>query len=129
MFRDRLKKIQDAAFMALTVQIGVIINLVVMNLLFDFGWQIWSFGKYLLAINLVIATLYAWAWTMVIYFDAQVEMSNMTRKEIEEKREAKYKAKEQKKQEKIKAKEEQKKAYKGVKEKAFDNINDSRESE
>jgi hypothetical protein len=66
---------------------------------------------------------------MVIYFDAQVEMSNMTREEIEEKREAKYKAKEQKKQEKIKAKEEQKKAYKGVKEKAFDNINDSRESE
>lgn len=129
MFRDRLKKIQDAAFMAITIQVGVIINLIVMNLLFELGWQIWSFGKYLLAINLVIATLYAWAWTMVIYFDAQVEMSNMTREEIEEKKEEKRRAKEKKKQEKLKAKEEQEKAYKETEEKAFDNINDSRESE
>ncbi|MFW6030145.1 MAG: hypothetical protein ACOCRO_07825 [Halanaerobiales bacterium] len=48
----------------------------------------------------MLATIYVWAWIMVLYFDAQLEAQGKTKEEIEKEREQKRKEKERKKREK-----------------------------
>lgn len=126
MLRDKLQTIQDWAFLLLVLEIGVVINLVMTNWVLDLGWELWSMGKYLIVINVLLATVYLWAWIVVWYFDTQSEAQNKTREEIEAEKEARKAKKEQKKREREEAKRKRDEAAKELESKSFDkNTNDS----